>query len=101
MQALPSAGIKYVVFVAKHHDGFCLWPSKYTEHCVKNSSWHGGQGDVVRATELATGRQVALKVLRPDLLGSAEDRGRFRRFLYGKVGHGRHGQGNQRQLDIL
>ncbi|MGH9494811.1 MAG: alpha-L-fucosidase, partial [Candidatus Sulfotelmatobacter sp.] len=32
MQALQAAGIKYVVFVAKHHDGFCLWPTSQTEY---------------------------------------------------------------------
>jgi alpha-L-fucosidase len=46
--AAKSAGMKYLVFTAKHHDGFCLWPSAYTEHSVKNSRWRGGGGDVVR-----------------------------------------------------
>src|ERR1039457_699423 len=53
LDAITSFGGNMIVLVCKHHDGFCLWPTRYTPHSVASSSWRGGQGDEVREVALA------------------------------------------------
>jgi len=60
MRAIKAAGAKYVVLVAKHHDGFCLWPTGQTDYSVKSSPWENGQDDVVRRVSQAA-RKFDLK----------------------------------------
>jgi alpha-L-fucosidase len=59
MDAAEAAGASLAILVAKHHDGFCLWPSAYTAHSVRASPWHGGASDLVREfTDAAHARGV-------------------------------------------
>ena len=46
--AAKAGNLKGIILTAKHHDGFCLWPTKLTEHCIRNAPYKNGQGDIVR-----------------------------------------------------
>lgn len=48
IKTIKAAGFTLAILTVKHHDGFCLWPSKYTHHSIKNSPYKNGQGDILR-----------------------------------------------------
>ena len=63
VDAMADAGGKLLVLVVKHHEGFCLWPSRYTAHDVAASPWRGGNGDLLReVADACAARGVKLGV---------------------------------------
>lgn len=57
VEALAAGGMKGVILTCKHHDGFCLWPTRTTEHSVRRSPWRSGKGDVVKLIAEAASRR--------------------------------------------
>ncbi len=53
VKTAKNVGMKQLILTAKHHDGFCLWPSKYTKHSIKNSPYKSGKGDIVKEFVMA------------------------------------------------
>lgn len=60
-EAMKAAGMKMVIFTAKHHDGFVLWQSRYTKHGIMSCNFQGGQGDILRDLS-ASCRKYGLKL---------------------------------------
>ncbi|MFT6480532.1 MAG: alpha-L-fucosidase, partial [Spirosomataceae bacterium] len=60
VNAAKDGGMRGIIMVAKHHDGFCLWPTKTTEYNISKSPWRNGKGDMVREFEQAC-RKAGMK----------------------------------------
>ena len=61
IRSIKESGFQLAIITAKHHDGFCLWPSKFTEHSIKNSPYKDGNGDIIREFTDAC-REYGIKV---------------------------------------
>lgn len=78
--AATEAGMEIVTMTAKHHDGFCLWPSRYTDHSVAHSRWRDGEGDVIADVATACrrhGRKLGIYLSPADVHEAIVDGGRY------------------------
>ena len=57
VQSMKAAGINLIILTCKHHDGFCLWPSAYTDHTVASSPYKNGKGDIVKEVSEACAQE--------------------------------------------
>lgn len=67
VRTIKDAGLKGLILTCKHHDGFCLWSSEYTEYFIENNSYRNGKGDIVR--EVANGCKRILPVSQIETTG--------------------------------
>ena len=78
--AAAEAGMEIVTMTAKHHDGFCLWPSRYTDHSVAHSRWRDGDGDVIAEVAAACrrhDRKLGIYLSPADVHEAVVDGGRY------------------------
>ena len=68
ISTIQQTGFKGVILTTKHHDGFCLWPSQYTEHSVKNSLYKNGKGDIVWVIGLRSDERYRVGVKKEKLI---------------------------------